>query len=74
MTRRTTLILVVTVAILGIAAVTVTSCATPGVRVGQRAPDFELTADDGTTVRLREELGGHRSVVLFFYAADGTPG
>jgi thioredoxin-dependent peroxiredoxin len=36
------------------------------------APDFELPADDGSTVRL-SDLGG-RKVVLFFYPRADTPG
>ena len=40
--------------------------------VGKRAPDFTLTADDGSTVRLKDLRG--RTVVLFFYPKDDTPG
>jgi len=40
--------------------------------VGADAPDFELTADDGATVRL-SDLHGQR-VVLYFYPKDDTPG
>src|SRR5512139_2707598 len=40
--------------------------------VGQTAPDFELTADDGRAVRL-SDLRGQR-VVLYFYPKDDTPG
>lgn len=36
------------------------------------APDFELTADDGSTVRL-SALRGQR-VILFFYPKADTPG
>jgi peroxiredoxin Q/BCP len=39
---------------------------------GRPAPDFELPADDGSTVRLSELRG--RNVVLFFYPKDDTPG
>jgi peroxiredoxin Q/BCP len=39
---------------------------------GQRAPDFTLTADDGSKVRLSERKG--RPVVLYFYPRDDTPG
>lgn len=38
----------------------------------EEAPDFELTADDGSTVRLKDLRG--RKVVLYFYPADDTPG
>jgi peroxiredoxin Q/BCP len=39
---------------------------------GSIAPDFELPADDGTTVRLSALRG--RPVVLYFYPKDDTPG
>jgi peroxiredoxin Q/BCP len=39
---------------------------------GDPAPDFELPADDGSTVRLAD-LAGTR-VVLYFYPKDDTPG
>ena len=39
---------------------------------GQAAPDFALPADDGTTLRLSDLRG--RTVVLFFYPKDDTPG
>jgi peroxiredoxin Q/BCP len=42
------------------------------VEEGKPAPDFELAADDGTTVRLSELRG--RPVVLYFYPRDDTPG
>lgn len=42
------------------------------VREGDPAPDFELTSDDGTAVRLSDFRG--RPVVLFFYPKDDTPG
>ncbi|MFZ0172674.1 MAG: peroxiredoxin [Acidimicrobiales bacterium] len=41
--------------------------------VGDLAPDFQLTADDGRSVRLSEELAKGR-VVLFFYPKAMTPG
>src|SRR5512136_3486539 len=41
-------------------------------RVGDLAPDFELPADDGTTVKL-SDLRGKR-VVVYFYPKDDTPG
>ncbi|MEI7903498.1 MAG: thioredoxin-dependent thiol peroxidase [bacterium] len=40
--------------------------------VGSVAPDFALSADDGSTVRL-SDLQGQR-VVLYFYPKDDTPG
>jgi peroxiredoxin Q/BCP len=39
---------------------------------GDAAPDFTLTADDGSTVTLAD-LRGQR-VVLYFYPKDDTPG
>jgi len=39
---------------------------------GTPAPDFELSADDGSTVRLSALRG--RNVILFFYPKDDTPG
>ena len=39
---------------------------------GDVAPDFELTAGDGSTVRLADLRG--RKVVLYFYPRDDTPG
>ena len=39
---------------------------------GDTAPDFELPADGGTTVRLADYKG--RYVVIYFYPNDDTPG
>ena len=39
---------------------------------GTPAPDFELTSDDGDTVKLSALRG--RQVVLYFYPKDDTPG
>lgn len=39
---------------------------------GDPAPEFELEADDGETVRLRDLRG--RSIVLYFYPRDDTSG
>jgi peroxiredoxin Q/BCP len=39
---------------------------------GMPAPDFELTSDDGSTVRLSDLRG--KPVVLYFYPKDDTPG
>ena len=39
---------------------------------GDPAPDFALTADDGTTVRLGDFNG--KPLVLYFYPKDDTPG
>ncbi len=39
---------------------------------GQPAPDFEMTADDGSVVSLSSLAG--RRFVLYFYPKDDTPG
>jgi thioredoxin-dependent peroxiredoxin len=44
-----------------------------GNRVGDKAPDFELTDDGGNRVRLSEQFGD-RAVVLVFYPKADTPG
>jgi len=41
--------------------------------VGDLAPDFTLPDQSGAPVRLGELLG-HRTVVLYFYPKDQTPG
>jgi len=41
--------------------------------VGDRAPEFTLTNQDGTDVSLSSLLGA-RMLVLYFYPADFTPG
>ncbi len=42
------------------------------VEEGKPAPDFELHADDGKTVKLSDLRG--KPVVLYFYPKDDTPG
>jgi peroxiredoxin Q/BCP len=42
------------------------------VEEGRPAPDFELTSDAGETVRLSDLRG--RTVVVYFYPRDDTPG
>jgi peroxiredoxin Q/BCP len=42
------------------------------VEEGKPAPDFALTSDEGTTVRLSELSG--KPVVVYFYPKDDTPG
>jgi len=45
----------------------------PGVKVGERAPDFSLPDAEGRTFRLSEERG-KKPIVLYFYPKDDTPG
>ena len=42
------------------------------IEAGDAAPDFDLEADDGTRVALKDLRG--KNVVLFFYPKDDTPG
>ena len=42
------------------------------IAVGDMAPDFELPATDGKTVRLSDFRG--RNALLVFYVMDNTPG
>jgi len=43
------------------------------VKVGDRAPEFELPSQDGVIIRLRELLT-KGPVVIYFYPKDNTPG
>jgi peroxiredoxin Q/BCP len=43
------------------------------IATGQRAPDFTLPAADGKSVSLAD-FRGKKSVVVFFYPKDETPG
>ncbi|MBD8071193.1 thioredoxin-dependent thiol peroxidase [Bacillus sp. PS06] len=42
------------------------------IEVGQKAPDFELVANNGEKVKLSDFQGKH--VVMYFYPKDMTPG
>ena len=42
------------------------------IKEGDKAPDFALVADDGSTVTLASLKG--KNVVLFFYPKDNTSG
>ncbi|MDG7010206.1 MAG: peroxiredoxin [Nitrososphaerota archaeon] len=44
-----------------------------GPKVGEKAPDFTLPAQDGRTVSLHE-FSGTKNVVLYFYPKDFTTG
>ena len=41
-------------------------------QTGDKAPDFDLMADDGKQIRLRDLKG--KTVILYFYPKDDTPG
>jgi peroxiredoxin Q/BCP len=45
----------------------------PGVKVGDRAPEFSLSDASGHSFRLAD-LRGKKPVVLYFYPKDDTPG
>jgi peroxiredoxin Q/BCP len=42
------------------------------IRVGDKAPEFSATAEDGSTIRLADYLG-QKALVLFFYPKDNSP-
>lgn len=46
--------------------------ASPGLKAGDKAPDFELRGNDGKLHKLSEFRGEY--VVLYFYPKDETPG
>jgi len=46
--------------------------AKPALQIGDPAPDFELTADDGSRVKLSAFRS--RRVAVYFYPKDDTPG
>lgn len=41
-------------------------------KVGEKAPEFKATADDGSTVKLTDYQG--RNLILYFYPKANTPG
>jgi peroxiredoxin Q/BCP len=43
------------------------------IKVGDKAPDFELKSQRGEAVRL-SDYAGKKAVVLYFYPKDETPG
>ncbi len=44
----------------------------PGLKVGQKAPEFEAVTDEGKKIRLSDFRG--KKVVLYSYPKDNTPG
>jgi peroxiredoxin Q/BCP len=46
--------------------------AAPALEVGKPAPDFSVTASDGTALKLADLKG--KPVVMYFYPKDETPG
>lgn len=42
------------------------------IRVGDKAPEFSATTQDGGTIRLGDYLG-QKALVLFFYPKDNSP-
>lgn len=48
------------------------SVAVMPLRVGEKAPDFDVTASNGKRLKL-SELVGKKNVVLYFYPGDFTP-
>ena len=44
-----------------------------GIKIGDKAPDFSLPDQTGKMVRLKD-FQGKKSVVLYFYPKDDTPG
>ncbi|MGI0072432.1 MAG: redoxin domain-containing protein [Nitrosotalea sp.] len=42
-------------------------------KIGDLAPDFELTSNTGERIR-RSSYVGKKKVILFFYVKDNTPG
>lgn len=41
-------------------------------KVGERAPEFKLKADDGSEIALKDFRG--KNVVLYFFPKANTPG
>jgi peroxiredoxin Q/BCP len=41
-------------------------------RVGQKAPDFDVVSSSGKTLKLKD-FAGKKNVVLYFYPGDFTP-
>jgi peroxiredoxin Q/BCP len=48
------------------------ACGSKSLKVGEKAPDFELMNQDGEMVKLSDLKG--KKVALYFYPKDSTPG
>jgi peroxiredoxin Q/BCP len=48
--------------------------ATVELSIGDKAPDFDVTITDGSTLKLSEILSSGEKVILYFYPRDNTPG
>ena len=48
--------------------------ATNGLSIGDKAPAFDLESDSGERVSLRGLLAEGKTIVLYFYPRDDTPG
>jgi len=72
-TRFRQRLLVNTALLVGVIAAGVFSAATlEALEIGERAPDFELPATTGGTVKLSQFLG-KQTVLIEFYGADFAP-
>lgn len=71
LTRRT--IVVTGIVVAGALLASVFGAATlEALEIGQRAPDFELPATTGSTIKLSQFLG-KQAVLIEFYGADFAP-
>ena len=59
--------------LLGLAMTPFAAFAADMPKVGDKAPDFSVTASDGTTLHLKDAIG-KGNIILYFYPKDDTPG
>jgi peroxiredoxin Q/BCP len=48
------------------------ACTTKNLKIGDKAPDFELVNQDGELIKLSDFKG--KKIALYFYPKDNTPG